>query len=106
MPLTDRSQMLDLTRQQSSIRLPKMGPDKQPLSSTAISPRDYNNEIVRDHMALIDSDSWAQQADHLDQTENQSGHYYWHKDNGFNYCHYQDGQGNHWWGWYAGNNYF
>jgi hypothetical protein len=33
-------------------------------------------------------------------------HYYWHTYSGWNYCHYYDPYGFHWYGWYVGNNCF
>jgi hypothetical protein len=105
-PLTNRAQLLDDDRAHSVIRVPHKGPDHQPLAATPISPRDYNDELVRGPMSLIDQDSWRKAINQLNLTENKPKHYYWHKDKGFNYCHYLDESGNQWYGWYSGNSYF
>jgi hypothetical protein len=33
-------------------------------------------------------------------------HYYWHNDGGQRFCHYYDPWGFHWYGWYAGSDFF
>jgi hypothetical protein len=32
--------------------------------------------------------------------------YYWHQDQGFDYCHYHDAYGANWFGWYLGTGFF
>jgi len=105
-PLTDRSQFLDDDRAHSIIQTPRKGPDHQLLTAQALSPREYNDQLVRGPMSLVDQDDWRQSINHLNLTETKPNHYYWHKAKGFDYCHYLDVSGNHWYGWYSGNNYF
>src|SRR5579871_1579314 len=104
--ITDRSEIIHTSRQYSTIRFPQHGPGKAPLAATAISPRHFNDPIVRDHMALVDSADWHDRVTHFNAAEVERNHYYWHADNSFNYCHYIDNQGYHWWGWYVGDNFF
>ena len=104
--ITDRSEFIHTDKAHSAIRYPRKGPDKSPLSAVAISPRHLNDEVVRDHMVRIQADDWRQKMDALDSTETQSNHYYWHSDSGFDYCHFIDGQGYQWYGWYLGSQFF
>jgi hypothetical protein len=105
-PLTNRSQLLDDDRAHSIIRAPRKGPDRRPLTATALSPRTYNDNLVRAQMSLIDQDSWRKTINQLNLSETQPNRYYWHKSKSFNYCHYLDASGSQWYGWYAGDNYF
>jgi hypothetical protein len=105
-PLTKRSQLLDDDRAHSIIRTPRKGPGHQLLTATALSPREYNDQLVRGPMSLIDQDDWRKAINQWNLTETKPNHYYWHETKSFNYCHYLDTSGNQWYGWYAGNNYF
>lgn len=104
--ITDRSEIIHTDRAHSTIRFPQKGPDHNPITATAISARHLNDEAVRDHMALVGSDEWRSRIGDSYRTETQAGHHYWHTDNGFNYCHYIDPNGYHWWGWYLGDQFF
>ena len=104
--ITDRAQMIHTARRYSTIQPPNQGLNGSALHATAVSPRHYNDEIVRDHMALVDSSNWHARIQGFNSSEFQRNHYYWHADNSFNYCHYIDNQGYHWWGWYVGDQFF
>ncbi len=101
--ITNRAEIIHTDRQHSIIRYPQKGPDKSPLTATVLSPRHYNDEVVRDHMALVDSGDWQEKVNGLNQSELQVNHHYWHTDNGFSYCHYIDNSGYNWYGWYVGD---
>ncbi len=104
--ITDRSEIIHTSRQYSTIHFPTQGPDRLAINAVAVSPRHFNDPIVRDHMALVDSGDWHARIEGFNASENQRNQYYWHNDNSFNYCHYIDNQGYHWWGWYVGNQFF
>ncbi len=104
--ITDRSEMMETDRAHSTITFPVKGPDQEALNATPVSPRNFNDGVVRDQMAIGDSPQWQARANQLNASENQAGHYYWHKDEGFNFCHYRDNSGYNWYGWYVGNQYF
>ncbi len=104
--ITNRAEIIHTSRQYSTIRFPQHGPDKGALAATAISPRHFNDPIVRDHMTLVDTADWHDRVQGFNAAETEHNHYYWHTDNSFNYCHYIDNQGYHWWGWYVGDNFF
>jgi len=104
--ITNRAEIIHTSRQYSTIRFPQHGPNKAPLAATAISPRHFNDPIVRDHMTLVDTAGWHDRIQGFNASETERNHYYWHTDNSFNYCHYIDNQGYHWWGWYVGGSFF
>jgi hypothetical protein len=104
--ITDRSQIIHTSRQFSTIRYPGVGPDRLSINATIVSPRHFNDPVVRDHMALVDTADWHDRIAGFDNSEIERNHYFWHTDSSFNYCHYIDGQGYHWWGWYVGSQFF
>jgi hypothetical protein len=104
--ITDRAEIIHTDRAHSTIGYPRMGPDHMALSANAFSPRRFNDPLVRNHMALVDGADWRVRIGGFERTEFEPGRYYWHNGEGFNYCHYVDGSGYHWWGWYLGNQFF
>jgi hypothetical protein len=104
--ITDRRNMLDADNLHSTIRFPQKGPDHQPLTAKVYGRRDLGNPMVTAQMAYINSGSLNDQLAQMNQTETQAGHYYWHAGDRFNYCHYVDSWGYHWYGWYAGESCF
>ncbi len=104
--ITDRSEMVETDRAHSTISFPIKEPDHQGTDPTMVSPRHFNDDVVRDQMGIVDNPKWQDRADQLDANENQAGHYYWHDEEGFNYCHYRDASGYDWYGWYVGSQYF
>lgn len=104
--ITDRSQIIHTSKQYSTIHFPTQGPDRRSLNATAVSPRHFNDPIVRDHMALVATAGWHDRIASFNASEREANHYYWHKDNSFNYCHYRDNEGYNWYGWYVGDQFF
>jgi hypothetical protein len=104
--ITDRAEIIATDRAHSSIHVPLQGPDHRALSAKVVSPRHFNDNVVRQHMSLVSGDDYRRRMVTENAGERQSNHYYWHRDKDFNYCHYIDGSGYHWYGWYAGDQYF
>jgi hypothetical protein len=55
---------------------------------------------------MLDSADWGARIEQFNSAENRPNQYYWHQGDGFAYCHYLDNLGYHWWGWYAGDQFF
>jgi len=104
--ITDRAEIIHTDRLHSAIGLPKEGPGHRPLRGNALSPRHFNDPIVRQQMARIDNADWTARIHGFHDSEKLANHYYWHQDQGFNFCHYIDPTGYHWWGWYSGDQFF
>jgi hypothetical protein len=104
--ITDRAEIVATDRAHSIARFPKTGPDNRALSAKMVSPRHFNDNVVRQHMSLVSGDDYRHRFVTENANERQTNHYYWHQDKDFNYCHYIDGSGYHWYGWYAGDQYF
>jgi hypothetical protein len=105
--ITDRSEMLHTDAAHSTIRYPTKGPKGAALSTRRLNPAQASDAaLVRTHMAVVDDPGWRANAESYNNIENRSGHYYWHQDNGFNYCHYLDASGYQWYGWYLGDGFF
>lgn len=104
--ITDRAEIIATDRAHSTIHFPQKGPDNRVLNGSQVSPRHFNDDVVRKHMSLVDGNAYRRRFVTENANERQTNHYYWHKDNGFDYCHYIDGSGYHWYGWYAGDRYF
>jgi hypothetical protein len=105
--ITDRAEIIHTDRAHSIIRYPQNGMDHKPITATMVSPRHYNDSVVRDHMTILDSPEWKATVDNFNASENQVGHHYWHNnDVGVTYCHYLDASGYNWYGWYLGDQYF
>jgi hypothetical protein len=62
--------------------------------------------MVTAQMAYINSGALNDSLAQMNQAETRAGHYYWHTGDRFNYCHYVDSWGYHWYGWYAGESCF
>jgi hypothetical protein len=104
--ITDRSEMMGTDKVHSIISFPQKGPDQKAITASSVSPRHFNDGVVRDQMKTVDSPEWRTRLDQYNGSENQAGHYYWHNDDGVNYCHYLDSSGYNWYGWYTGGQYF
>ncbi len=104
--IVNREEVIHTDRTHSLIAYPKEDLDKRPLNSTGFSPRNFNNEKIRTHMVFVSREEWQEKMNGLSRTEFRPNQYYWHRDQDFNYCHYVDGSGYHWFGWYLGNRYF
>jgi hypothetical protein len=104
--ITERSEMIHTDRAHSTVPSPGTGPDGRALTAAPFSGRHFNDKAVRDQMNLLEGNEWRGTIRDLSRTETRAGHYYWHRGEGFDYCHYVDRYGYHWWGWYLGNRYF
>jgi hypothetical protein len=104
--ITRREEVVHTDRQHSVIAFPKTGFNGQAISAAAFSARHFNDSVIRTHMSLVASATWQDRVRGFNRSEMMANHYYWHNEAGFNYCHYIDGWGYHWYGWYIGNNYF
>ncbi len=103
----DQHQILQADRAHSKIAYPTSGPQGRPLHATLIEPRAMNNLVVRNHMSLVNTNiAFRAQITNFNNVELVRNNYYWHSYNGFNYCHYYDPWGYHWYGWYVGGSYF
>jgi hypothetical protein len=104
-----KSQILVADRSQSSISYPKQGFNGKAVSGHAIGSKEFNDPVVRNHMALLGQGSSgfsrAQIRGEMSH-ENARGKYYWHHNAGFDYCHFNDSFGFSWYGWYVGDSYF
>ncbi|HEY5039905.1 MAG TPA: hypothetical protein VIJ93_12605, partial [bacterium] len=105
-PIANRSHLLDTDPQHSVMRLPNRGFDGRPITGNLVSPRNFSNHIVQNHMFSIQSSVMAGRLNNLERDENRSNHFYWHQEPGFSYSHYNDEWGYSWYGWYVGDNYF
>jgi len=104
--IINRDEIIHTDKAHSVIQLPHTGFNGKVIAAVAISPKHFNISLVKDHMTLVSNNTWLMKVHNLNMTENIANHYYWHKENGFNYCHYLDSYGYHWYGWYVGNKYF
>jgi hypothetical protein len=104
--ITDRQEIVDTDRAHSVVLPPQTGPQGTRLNAAVVSARHYNDPVVRNQMKLVAQSAMRQRVTQYNQLETQQNHYYWHNDNGFNYCHYVDNWGYHWYGWYVGDQYF
>ena len=104
--IINREEVIHTDKDHSKIAYPKEGFDNHPLNALPFSSRHFNDNIVKTHMSLVSSSQWQDNIRGFNHNENQANHYYWHNDENFNYCHYIDNSGYHWYGWYLGNKYF
>ena len=104
--ITDRAEMIHTDRQHSTIALPASGADGKPYSGKAISPRGADAARLRDHMRTVTGPAMGAAVDKNNREETRAGRYYWHHEGGLDYCHYRDGSGYQWYGWYFGAQFF
>lgn len=104
--ITDRAEIIHTDRAHSIIKYPQHGPDRLAITAAIVSPRHFNDPIVRNQLMVADSPEWQSRVNQFNVSENQVGHHYWHMDGGINYCHYLDASGYNWYGWYLGDQYF
>jgi hypothetical protein len=101
------NQLLSAVPERSAIVFPGHGPGGVTLHANVFARTNFStNPVIRTHMSIITGPSFRAQINIYNRNENQVGSYYWHTGNGFNYCHYYDRWGYHWYGWYLGNAYF
>jgi hypothetical protein len=102
-----RTQLLVVPRERSSIAFPARGFGGAAIHANVFARTSFStNPVIRTHMALITGGGFRAQIGIYNANERIVGQYYWHTGNGFNYCHYYDRWGYHWYGWYLGNAYF
>ncbi len=104
--ITNRSEIVSTDRAHSTISYPRTGFKGETIKGSLVSPRKLNNSAVRAQMAFINRPAYMNQLALEIRVETQRNHTYWHSDNGFNYGHYIDNSGYHWYGWYRGDQYF
>jgi hypothetical protein len=104
--ITERSEMVTSDRAHSTINYPTTGPKGEAIRGSLVNPRKFNSPAVRAQMSLVNRPAFSQQIGRLNASENVNGRTYWHSGNGFNYAHYVDNSGHHWYGFYGGNQYF
>ncbi len=104
--ITDRSEIVSTDRAHSIIGYPRTGPKGEAIKGSLVSARAFNNSGVRAQMTLVNRPEFSQQLERERAGENERGRTYWHTGAGFNYAHYVDNSGYHWYGWYNNNQYF
>jgi hypothetical protein len=104
--ITDRSEIVSTDRAHSRIGMPSTGPQGGAFKANLVSSRQFNGSLVRNQMTAVNRPEYMQRIDRENLTETQRGRYYWHTDGGFSYSHYIDNSGYHWYGWYAGDQFF
>ena len=104
--ITDRSEMVATDRAHSTINYPRTGPQGEAIHGSQVSPRAFNSPAVRDQMGLVSRADFTAQIGRENANETERGRFYWHSGDGFNYAHYIDNWGYHWYGFYNGNQYF
>jgi hypothetical protein len=104
--ITDRAEIVATDRTHSTIHFPQKGPDNGALRANFVTSRHYNDDLVRHQMNVVNDVDYMRRVVADNAKETKSNYYYWHKDKDFNYCHYIDGSGYHWYGWYVGDRCF
>ena len=104
--ITDRKEIIFTDRKHSTFKLPKKGQDGKPISAQMVSPRNFTDAMVRTRMEKINDPVVLKKIVPLMQVESKANHYYWHKADGYVYCHMVDSWGFHWYGWYEGDRTF
>jgi len=103
----NRNRMVMTPKKHSIISLPDNGPKGQPITAQPITPHNGDIHIVQNHMTVINNNTTIiNNVNNYNTRETQVNHYYWHSYGGFNYCHYYDPWGYHWYGWYVGGSCF
>jgi hypothetical protein len=106
--ITDRSEIVSTDRAHSMIGNPSTGPKGEAFKASMVSPRKFNSPVVRNQMAIVSRPAYMAQIDRENVDETQRNHVYWHGAEGssYSYAHYMDNWGYHWYGWYAGDQFF
>ncbi len=103
---TNRNQLMPVDRAHVRIPQPSSGPQGSGIHASVISRTSMNGPIVRSQMAVVGRAQITAQIGVYNRTEVVPNSYYWHTYNGWNYCHYYDPYGYHWYGWYVGGSCF
>jgi hypothetical protein len=103
----DRRHVMREENRRSNILFPRTGPvfhDKKP---RLFSRKMISSPLVHDHFrAIMHDHGFLGSLPQLQRAEREEGHYYWHRWNEVDYCHYYDPWGYHWYGWYLGPRFF
>jgi hypothetical protein len=106
-PFTNRSQMMVTDRNHSVIHMPMSGPHGEAIHANVFARTSINGPVIRGHMAIVTGNvAFRANIGNFNRIEIAPNHYYWHSYGGFNFCHYYDPWGYHWYGWYLGSSYF
>jgi hypothetical protein len=107
-PIANRSHILDTDRKHSTMHLPSKGFEGRSLGSFhPVATRAFSGPVVRTQMGLLSDHARLSVFIGFNASERESNHYYWHHDvGGWDYCHYYDPWGYHWYGWYIGSDFF
>jgi hypothetical protein len=102
-----RKKILNTDRSRSVLVRPSAGPKGVSLHAAMIAPNRGNGLVVRARMeGMVRNRTLAMQLTSYNRMETRRGHYYWHRWNGTDYCHYCDPWGYDWYGWYWGDTCF
>ena len=104
--ITDRAELVATDRSHSAIRFPVKGPDNQVLSAKQVTSRHLNDGLVRQLIARVSGGDGLGRIQADAARETRTNQFYWHKDDGFNYCHFIDASGYNWYGWYQDDQFF
>jgi hypothetical protein len=103
---TNRHQLMSVNRTHIALPRPVSGPQGSALHASVIPRTAMTGSVVRSQMAVVGRAQVTAQINVFNRTEVVPNHYYWHTYNGWNYCHYYDPYGYHWYGWYVGGSCF
>jgi hypothetical protein len=104
--IKDRRGILDADKSHSTIHFPQRGLKNESLGARVLPIKEFTNPVVTHRMTFLHSSAFAPRIAQLTSSETQRNHYFWHSGGGFQYCHYVDDWGYHWYGWYEGDNCF
>ncbi len=106
-PTLARGKMLSADPQHSTFVQPRVGPGGGALHASVIEPRGASAVVIQSHMnAFAHNAAFTAQINLYNSNEIVANHYYWHTWGGYNYCHFYDPWGYHWYGWYWGGQCF
>ncbi len=103
---TNSHQLMPTDRTRLAVPQPASGPQGSAIHASVISRTAMNGAVVRSQMAVVGRPQVTAQINIYNRSEVVPNHYYWHTYNGWNYCHYYDPYGYHWYGWYMGSSCF
>lgn len=104
--IVNRKEIIATDRKHSTIHFPQKGLDGKKISAQIFSPRNFTDAMVRTRMQKVSDPVVLKKIVPLMRVENKANRYYWHKGDGYTYCHTVDSWGYHWYGWYEGDRYF
>jgi hypothetical protein len=105
-PFTNRNHYVLTDRTHSMVALPSTGPGGGAVSAHVFARASISSPLIQNHMTVVNNHVFIGQINNYTVNETRPNYYYWHSYNGFNYCHYYDSWGYHWYGWYLGGSCF